>query len=76
LRRFLLRRRARGRCGWAKSILFHARAREQFRGFFKRGDSFTLHVCSGCRMLANLHEIIPGAYHWPSYARIWCISGD
>jgi phosphoribosylformylglycinamidine synthase len=55
--------------GWAKSILFHARAREQFQGFFERADTFTLGVCNGCQMLATLHEIIPGADHWPRFVR-------
>ncbi|HEX7951696.1 MAG TPA: phosphoribosylformylglycinamidine synthase, partial [Burkholderiales bacterium] len=34
--------------GWAKSILFNARAREQFGLFFQRADSFALGVCNGC----------------------------
>ena len=55
--------------GWAKSILFHARARDQFQGFFERADTFTLGVCNGCQMLATLHEIIPGADHWPRFVR-------
>jgi phosphoribosylformylglycinamidine synthase len=53
--------------GWAKSILFNAAAREQFEVFFNRADSFTLGVCNGCQMLANLAEIIPGAEHWPKF---------
>jgi phosphoribosylformylglycinamidine synthase len=55
--------------GWAKSILFHARARDPFQGFFERADTFTLGVCNGCQMLATLHEIIPGADHWPRFVR-------
>ena len=47
--------------GWAKSILFNARAREEFEAFFGRSDSFALGVCNGCQMMSNLHEIIPGA---------------
>nr|MDJ0929416.1 phosphoribosylformylglycinamidine synthase subunit PurQ [Gammaproteobacteria bacterium] len=53
--------------GWAKSILFNSRAREQFSAFFHREDSFTLGVCNGCQMLANLRELIPGADHWPRF---------
>ncbi|MCL6556811.1 MAG: phosphoribosylformylglycinamidine synthase [Burkholderiales bacterium] len=55
--------------GWAKSILFNARAREEFQAFFARGDSFALGVCNGCQMMSNLHEIIPGAENWPHFVR-------
>jgi len=55
--------------GWAKSILFHARAREQFEAFFARTDTFALGVCNGCQMLSNLYELIPGAEHWPHFVR-------
>ncbi|WP_461536774.1 phosphoribosylformylglycinamidine synthase [Spongorhabdus nitratireducens] len=55
--------------GWAKSILFNSQAREQFAAFFDRTDSFALGVCNGCQMLSNLHELIPGAEHWPHFVR-------
>jgi phosphoribosylformylglycinamidine synthase len=55
--------------GWAKSILFNARAREAFEAFFRRADTFSLGVCNGCQMLSNLHELIPGAEHWPHFVR-------
>ncbi len=55
--------------GWAKSILFNARAREAFSAFFQRPDSFGLGVCNGCQMLSNLHELIPGAELWPRFTR-------
>ncbi len=55
--------------GWAKSILFNARARTVFEAFFARRDSFALGVCNGCQMLAALKEIIPGAAHWPTFLR-------
>jgi phosphoribosylformylglycinamidine synthase len=55
--------------GWAKSILFNARARDEFEAFFQRPDSFALGVCNGCQMMSNLHEIIPGADHWPHFVR-------
>ena len=55
--------------GWAKSILFNARAREQFGLFFQRGDAFALGVCNGCQMMSNLHELIPGTEHWPHFVR-------
>ncbi|MBB5018729.1 phosphoribosylformylglycinamidine synthase [Chitinivorax tropicus] len=55
--------------GWAKSILFNARAREQFEAFFQRQDTFALGVCNGCQMMSNLKEIIPGAEYWPHFGR-------
>ncbi|USD39825.1 phosphoribosylformylglycinamidine synthase [Ferrimonas sp. SCSIO 43195] len=55
--------------GWAKSILFNDRAREQFQGFFERSDSLALGVCNGCQMLSNLKGIIPGSEHWPHFVR-------
>ena len=55
--------------GWAKSILFNARAREEFAAYFARNATFTLGVCNGCQMLAALKELIPGADAWPRFVR-------
>ena len=55
--------------GWAKSILFNARARDAFEAFFQRGDSFALGACNGCQMMSNLKGIIPGARNWPHFER-------
>jgi phosphoribosylformylglycinamidine synthase len=55
--------------GWAKSILFNARAREEFAEFFLREDRFALGICNGCQMMSNLHELIPGTEHWPHFVR-------
>jgi phosphoribosylformylglycinamidine synthase len=55
--------------GWAKSILFNARARKAFEAFFTRPDTFALGVCNGCQMMAALKELVPGAAHWPSFER-------
>ena len=55
--------------GWAKSILFNPRARDEFEAFFQRQDTFALGVCNGCQMMSNLHEIIPGAENWAHFAR-------
>jgi phosphoribosylformylglycinamidine synthase len=55
--------------GWAKSILFNSRAREEFTAFFQRQSSFTLGVCNGCQMLSALKELIPGAERWPRFVR-------
>ena len=55
--------------GWAKSILFNSRARDEFSAFFNRNDSFALGVCNGCQMMSNLQSIIPGAGHWPHFVK-------
>ena len=54
--------------GWAKSILMHEGAREIFKQFFERTDTFTLGVCNGCQMLTRIKELIPGADNWPTFA--------
>ena len=55
--------------GWAKSILFNAKARDEFAAFFARPDTFGLGVCNGCQMMSGLKDIIPGAEHWPAFKR-------
>nr|WP_189376428.1 phosphoribosylformylglycinamidine synthase [Thalassotalea profundi] len=55
--------------GWAKSILFNSKAREMFKTFFHREDTFSLGVCNGCQMLSNLKEIIPGTETWPHFVQ-------
>ncbi|MDP1862298.1 MAG: phosphoribosylformylglycinamidine synthase [Thiobacillus sp.] len=55
--------------GWAKSILFNSRARDQFAAFFDRADTFALGVCNGCQMMSQLHDLIPGAEAWPRFER-------
>jgi phosphoribosylformylglycinamidine synthase len=55
--------------GWAKSILWNARAREVMEAFFRRSDTFALGVCNGCQMMASLAPMIPGASHWPRFVR-------
>jgi phosphoribosylformylglycinamidine synthase len=55
--------------GWAKSILFNMRARDDFAAFFARTETFALGVCNGCQMMSNLHELIPGTAHWPHFVR-------
>ena len=55
--------------GWARSILFNPRARDEFAAFFARANTFTLGVCNGCQMLSQLKELIPGADHWPRFLR-------
>ncbi|MGB9429786.1 MAG: phosphoribosylformylglycinamidine synthase [Gammaproteobacteria bacterium] len=55
--------------GWAKSILFNPRARDEFGRFFDRDDSFGLGVCNGCQMMAALGDLIPGTVGWPQFVR-------
>lgn len=53
--------------GWAKSILFNAQMKAQFKAFFERPETFSLGVCNGCQMLSNLKSLIPGAQDWPHF---------
>jgi phosphoribosylformylglycinamidine synthase len=55
--------------GWAKSILFNNRVRDEFEEFFNRPQTLALGVCNGCQMMSNLKELIPGAEHWPRFVR-------
>jgi phosphoribosylformylglycinamidine synthase len=55
--------------GWAANIQLHHRASDAFAQFFHRTDTFTLGVCNGCQMLSSLHDLIPGAEHWPRFFR-------
>ena len=55
--------------GWAKSILYHSRTRDEFAEFFVRGDTFSLGVCNGCQMLSQLKDLIPGAENWPRFLK-------
>lgn len=55
--------------GWAKSILFNNRLREEFEAFFQRESTFSLGVCNGCQMMSHLKGLIPGASHWPAFLR-------
>ncbi|XID75542.1 phosphoribosylformylglycinamidine synthase [Alkanindiges sp. WGS2144] len=53
--------------GWAKSILFNTRLRDQFERFFQRDETFSLGICNGCQMMSQLKELIPGAENWPRF---------
>ncbi len=55
--------------GWAKSILFTEKLRDEFQQFYHRSDSFSLGVCNGCQMMSHLRDLIPGAAHWPEFLR-------
>ena len=55
--------------GWARTILFNGRARDEFSAFFGRPDTFALGVCNGCQMMSALKSLVPGAEHWPRFVR-------
>ncbi|MEZ2902293.1 phosphoribosylformylglycinamidine synthase [Acinetobacter terrestris] len=55
--------------GWAKSVLFNPKLRDQFEKFFNRQETFSLGICNGCQMLSQLAPLIPGADAWPRFHR-------
>ena len=55
--------------GWAKSVLFNPKLRDQFEKFFNRDETFSLGICNGCQMLSQLAPLIPGAEAWPRFLR-------
>ncbi|MBF7684714.1 phosphoribosylformylglycinamidine synthase [Acinetobacter sp. B10A] len=55
--------------GWAKSVLFNEKLRDQFERFFTRQETFSLGICNGCQMLSQLAPLIPGAEAWPRFHR-------
>lgn len=55
--------------GWAASILQHDNARKIFSDFFNRTDTFSIGLCNGCQMMAQLRELIPGAEQWPVFTQ-------
>ncbi|MCS2149593.1 phosphoribosylformylglycinamidine synthase [Scandinavium manionii] len=55
--------------GWAKSILFNDRVRNEFETFFHRPHTLALGVCNGCQMMSNLRDLIPGSSLWPRFVR-------
>ncbi|WP_298635997.1 phosphoribosylformylglycinamidine synthase [uncultured Umboniibacter sp.] len=55
--------------GWASTILNNPRAYDEFSAFFQNQQTFSLGVCNGCQMMAQLQELIPGSAHWPTFHR-------
>lgn len=55
--------------GWAKSILFNLRVRDEFNAFFHRPQTLAFGVCNGCQMMSNLCELIPETELWPRFVR-------
>ena len=61
--------------GWAKTILFNSRARDEFEAFFHRDETFSLGICNGCQMMSNLRDLIPGTEQWPRFVRQRTLEG-
>ena len=55
--------------GWARTILFNERARNEFQQFLANPERFALGVCNGCQMMAALQSIVPGAEQWPLFRK-------
>ncbi len=55
--------------GWANSILFNKKVKQQFAQYFADDGKFTLGVCNGCQMLSSLKELIPGTDSWPEFLK-------
>ena len=46
--------------GWAASILFNPKVKAEFDAFYARPDTFSLGVCNGCQLMAQL-GVVPFA---------------
>lgn len=56
--------------GWAKSVLYNDKARNEFHKFFnEREDTFAFGACNGCQFLSKIKSLIPGAESWPSFEK-------
>lgn len=56
--------------GWANSVLLHEGARNEFKAFFERKDTFALGVCNGCQFFSGLKELIGNGAEeggWPDF---------
>ena len=43
--------------GWAATILFNKELKEQFDRFYARPDTFSLGICNGCQLMAQLNFV-------------------
>lgn len=55
--------------GFANSILFNNKLKDEFTKFFNRTTTFGLGVCNGCQVMAHLADIIPGATNFPRFTK-------
>ena len=44
--------------GWAATILFNKYLKAQFDAFYARPDTFSLGICNGCQLMAQL-DFVP-----------------
>ena len=44
--------------GWAATILFNKELKAQFEAFYARPDTFSLGICNGCQLMAQL-DFVP-----------------
>ena len=54
--------------GWSSVITYNDKLRDQFTEFFYRDSTFSLGVCNGCQMLAQLSNLIPGTPDFPYFS--------
>ena len=43
--------------GWAATILFNKNLKAQFEAFYARPDTFSLGICNGCQLMAQLNFV-------------------
>ncbi len=55
--------------GFAKSILFNTKLKDEFSAFFERNNTFGIGVCNGCQTMSQLADIIPSAENFPRLQR-------
>ncbi len=55
--------------GWAKSILFNSKLKDDFTKFFEAKDKFTLGVCNGCQMLSQLSGLMLNEQNIPRFVK-------
>ena len=44
-------------CGWAATILFNKHLKVQFEAFYARPNTFSLGICNGCQLMAQLNFV-------------------
>ena len=54
--------------GWAKTILFNSRLRDEFSSFFE-SNKLALGVCNGCQMISQLKGLLPRSDYLPRFVR-------
>ncbi|WP_348257308.1 phosphoribosylformylglycinamidine synthase subunit PurQ, partial [Salmonella enterica] len=55
--------------GWAKTILFNPRVRDEIETIFHRPQTLELGVCNGFQMMSNLRDLFQGSELWQRFVR-------